>query len=564
MITFQNVSFSYPNSIKPAINNISFTIHRGELVLITGVSGSGKSTLLKCINGLVPHFSGGSISGKITIDGHDPVKESPKSLCQVVGFVFQDPECQFVMDRVEDEIAFVLENFDFPPQEIEERINKALSSFDLNDLRYRNISNLSGGEQQKVAIASVLALQPSILVLDEPTSQLDPESADNLLQILKDLNEHENLTIILSEHRLERVVPYTNRIIHLDAQGNLEAAGHPRQVLQNIDIEIPLIEAAKILEWKSMPLSVDEAKYIAQHEGSVPDIHIKNKKRNSNVILFPQVVFHMSDPVSYDNPLIQINNLSFSYNGISALSGVSLNLYQGEIAVLMGVNGAGKSTLARCIVGLLRPQYGNILFAGKDLSDLTVAEICRDIAFLPQDPNMMLFADKVEDELWITLRNHRIEIPPISPLKLLKQLGLSDKANQYPRDLSTGERQRVALGAILVTKPSAILLDEPTRGLDYAAKRKLVELLKTWQVEGKAILLITHDVEFAAQIADTVIILDQGKIIQQGKAKEIFSQFSPYITQIAQVFPGHGWITIKDIGAESPNLRTEITKTCFS
>ncbi|MEN6300994.1 MAG: ABC transporter ATP-binding protein, partial [Anaerolineaceae bacterium] len=297
MITFQNVSFSYPNSIKPAINNISFTIHRGELVLITGVSGSGKSTLLKCINGLVPHFSGGSISGKITIDGHDPVKESPKSLCQVVGFVFQDPECQFVMDRIEDEIAFVLENFDFPPLEIEERINKALSSFDLNDLRYRNISNLSGGEQQKVAIASVLALQPSILVLDEPTSQLDPESADNLLQILKDLNEHENLTIILSEHRLERVVPYTDRIIHLDAHGNLEAAGHPRQVLQKLDIEIPLIEAAKILEWKSIPLSVDEANYIAQHEETVSDIHIKNKKRNSNVILFPQVVFHMLDPV---------------------------------------------------------------------------------------------------------------------------------------------------------------------------------------------------------------------------------------------------------------------------
>ena len=538
MISFQNVSFSYPNAAKPAIKDISFTIDKGEMVLLTGVSGSGKSTLLRCINGLVPHFSGGSISGRISVDGHEPIKESPKSLCHVVGFVFQDPESQFIMDQVEDEIAFVLENFALPPGEIEKRIDKVLSILQLKDLRNRQINTLSGGEQQRVAIASVLALQPSILVLDEPTSQLDPQSAESLLYTLKDLNENQNLTVILSEHRLERIIPFCDRIIHLNHQGYLKAQGHPTQVFQQINIEVPLIEAAKTLNWQSIPLTINEARQFFQQQNHP----ITN---NDNPIAHTDETFP-SEKNCYKT-LIQVKNLNFSYNSVPVIRDINLDIKQGETVVLMGVNGAGKSTLLRCLVGLLRPQSGEILFAGKDIRNLSIADISREVAYLPQDPNMMLFADRVEDELWITLRNHRIQIPPITPQKLLSQLGLLEKAEQYPRDLSTGERQRVALGAVLVTKPQAILLDEPTRGLDYAAKKNLIELLKIWQLEDKAILLITHDVEFAAQVADSVIILDHGEIIKQGKAKDIFAHYSPYMTQLAQVFPNTGWITEKDI-----------------
>lgn len=538
MISFQNVSFSYPNAAKPAIKDISFTIDKGEMVLLTGVSGSGKSTLLRCINGLVPHFSGGSISGRISVDGHEPIKESPKSLCHVVGFVFQDPESQFIMDQVEDEIAFVLENFALPPGEIEKRIDKVLSILQLKDLRNRQINTLSGGEQQRVAIASVLALQPSILVLDEPTSQLDPQSAESLLYTLKDLNENQNLTVILSEHRLERIIPFCDRIIHLNHQGYLEAQGHPRQVFQQINIEVPLIEAAKTLNWQSIPLTINEARQFFQQQN-------QSITNNDNPIVHTDETFPPEK--NFHKTLIQVKNLNFSYNSVPVIRDINLDIKQGETVVLMGVNGAGKSTLLRCLVGLLRSQSGEILFAGKDIRHLSIADICREVAYLPQDPNMMLFADRVEDELWITLRNHRIQIPPITPQKLLSQLGLLEKAEQYPRDLSTGERQRVALGAVLVTKPQAILLDEPTRGLDYAAKKNLIELLKIWQLEDKAILLITHDVEFAAQVADSVIILDHGKIIKQGKAKDIFAHYSPYMTQLAQAFPNTGWITEKDI-----------------
>ncbi|MBN1536961.1 MAG: ABC transporter ATP-binding protein [Anaerolineales bacterium] len=548
MINFQNVGFTYPNSSKPALRNISFTLNRGEMVLVTGVSGSGKSTLLRCINGLVPHFSGGMISGKIMVDGHDPVKESPKALCQVVGFVFQDPESQFVMDQVEAEIAFVLENFALPPEEIQKRLDSVLSLLKLENFRGRPITSLSGGEQQRIAIASVLTLKPSILILDEPTSQLDPASAENLLQVLKDLNKNNNLTIILSEHRLERVIPYADRVIHLGQQGFLKALGHPRDVFQKIGVEVPLIEMAKKLKWESVPLSVEEARNYAREYRANSKIGIENQASiNGKNHIDPHNDSKPAVKTLKNPPFIQVTDLGFSYNGVPALLDVNLDIQPGETVVLMGENGAGKSTLLRCIVGLLKPQQGKIFLNGEDICRKSVAGICKSIAYLPQDPNMMLFADHVEDELKITLQNHRLDNAPISPQKLLFQLGLAGKAHRYPRDLSTGERQRVALGAVLVTQPGAILLDEPTRGLDYAAKKGLKDLLKDQQSEGKAILLITHDVEFAAQIADRVIILDTGKIIKQGSPKEIFSSFPPFITQISQVFPDSGWITPQDI-----------------
>jgi energy-coupling factor transport system ATP-binding protein len=276
---------------------------------------------------LVPHFSGGTISGRICIDGHDPIRESPKALCHIVGFVFQDPESQFVMDRVEDEIAFALENFAYPPNEIKQRIDRILSILNLKELQYRQISTLSGGEQQRVAIASVLALQPSVLILDEPTSQLDPISADNLLQTLKDLNKNQKLTVILSEHRLERVLPYTDRLIHLDQHGTLKGMGKPRDIFQEIDIAVPIIEVAKNLKWKSIPLSVEEALILARGNG----MQLKNfKNKPSPIDVRTSHIDESQDmeKISQPLPLVQVNDLSFSYNSKEVLSGVTLDINQ--------------------------------------------------------------------------------------------------------------------------------------------------------------------------------------------------------------------------------------------
>jgi energy-coupling factor transport system ATP-binding protein len=542
VITISNLSFTYPGARVPALQGVTLQIPDGELCLVMGPSGSGKSTLLRCINGLVPHFSGGSLSGKIRVNELDPAALSPREMSRMVGFVFQDPETQFVVDRVEDEIAFSLENTALPREEMENRVQEAMSLLELTSLRARRLDTLSGGEMQRVAIAAALVLKPSILVLDEPTSQLDPHSAEEVLEALVQLNLQLGLTVILAEHRLERVLPHTDRIIYLsqDFPGGL--SGSPRDVLSKIDLNPPMVVLGKALSWKPLPLTVAEAQRCAEQthldklsaSESMPS-------RNGSRTYEPGKAF------------ILASGVTVSYGSVLALRGVDLSLYPGEIAVMMGLNGAGKSTLLRALIGLTPLKSGSIQVDGKDIAGRSVADICQQVGYLPQDPNALLFADKVKEELSITLRNHHLDGNSLSlqPEKLLYQLGIGDKADAYPRDLSTGERQRVALGAVMVTHPGALLLDEPTRGLDYAAKQTLLALLKTWRSEGMAILLVTHDVELAVQAADRIILLENGMVPAEGVPAEVLARFPTFASQVAKIFPGRGWLTVNDVLGET-------------
>jgi energy-coupling factor transport system ATP-binding protein len=538
MISFSHVSYTYPETTRLALQDVSLQLPDGAFTLVTGPSGAGKSTLLRCINGLVPHFSGGVLEGTVNVDGLDPVEATPRILSRHVGFVFQDPEAQFVVDRVEDEIAFALENAALPRQEMRVRVEEVLGLLELTALRDRRMETLSGGERQRVAIAAALALRPHILVLDEPTSQLDPQSAEEVLQALVRLNTDLGLTIVLAEHRLERVLPFVDHLVHLSDTGAVVASGPPRQVLPHIDLAPPLVTLAKMLHWEPLPLTVKEGRQFAQ-AWRPPAAHRATQ---------PAPTAKSSASPHTNGSYLQARDLAVGYAGRPVLEGVSLDVWPGEIVVLMGRNGAGKTTLLKSMVGLLRPQRGQLKVAGQELAGRDVAEICQHVGYLPQDPNALLFADTVLQELFITLRNHgQAAHPPIAPYALLQRLGLADKEGAYPRDLSAGERQRVALGAVTVTRPGALLLDEPTRGLDYAAKRTLVELLRGWRDEGMAILLVTHDVELAATAADRVLLMSQGQIIAAGDPAQVLGSSPLFAPQVARLFPGSGWLTPDDV-----------------
>lgn len=527
MIIFQAVTYSYPHAPEPVLRDISCHIPSGSFALVVGASGAGKSTFVRCINGLVPHFTGGVLAGTIRVGGLDPVLLGPDEMSHLVGCVFQDPESQAVMDTVEDEIAFALEHTGMARETMRVRVEETLDLLELGRLRSRRLERLSGGERQRVAIAVALALRPRILVLDEPTSQLDPQSAEDVLQALVRLNHDLGLTIILVEHRLERVLPFIDLMITIDTQGQLQS-GAPQQILEQLSLTPPLITLAKALGWSPLPLTIKEG------------------LRFSRQLQLPLPKPAQHAAMERTEPVIEVEQLSAGYPGRPVLHDLSFRLAKGEIVALLGRNGAGKTTLLQCLVGLIRPAQGRIQVGGRDTAGLDVATICRQVGYVPQNPNALLFADTVREELQITLHNHRIVAPErINPL--LETLQLAHKAQAYPRDLSVGERQRVALGAIMVTEPQALLLDEPTRGLDYAAKQRLAGLLRTWQAAGKAILIVTHDVEFAAELASRVIVLGEGRLIADGPLVDIIGASPLFAPQVARLFPGSGWLTPRDV-----------------
>ena len=557
MITFDHVSYRYPTAEALALRDVSFHIPAGEMVLVMGPSGAGKSTLLRCLNGLVPHFSGGVLSGRVTVAGRDPVRATPQVMSRYVGFVFQDPEAQFVMDRVEDEVAFALENAALPRAEMHERVASVLDLLELTPLRHRRVTTLSGGEKQRVAMAAALAVlaspdapigvkgtRPQILVLDEPTSQLDPAAADEVLRALRRLNAELGITVVLSEHRVARVAPFVDRIVHMPARGALVMVGPPREVLCHVAAAPPVTALGKALGWSPLPLSVAEAR------GNVG----QSPARSEGIARSPSPTRGFGNPLGAkgseaSEPVIAARGLEVSYGREPVLRGVDLTLRAGEIGALVGPNGAGKTTLLKCLVGLLRPQRGEVKVAGASIAGREVADICREVGYLPQDPNALLFAETVIEELRITLRNHGLapsDLRPSSPRALLDRLGLMEHAQSYPRDLSVGERQRVALGAIMVAGPRALLLDEPTRGLDLGAKERLAALLRDFRADGMAILLVTHDVELVAAVADRVWRLQAGEIVARGRPAEVLrgDRFAP---QMARLFPGAGWLTVEDV-----------------
>jgi energy-coupling factor transport system ATP-binding protein len=529
MLTFDHVSYTYPGALAPALHDVSLTIAEGEFVLLAGASGAGKSTFLRCINGLVPHFYGGRFGGQVTIAGYNTRTHQPRDLAHVVGFVFQDPEAQMVVEIVEDEIVFGMENAGIERQVMRRRVEEVLDQLEIAHLRRRHVATLSGGERQRVAIAAAIAAQPQVLVLDEPTSQLDPHAAEEVVTALQKLNADLGLTIILSEHRLERVVQYADRLLLFERQidqSPIITDGAPRDVLRNSGIAPPVAALGNILGWQPLPLTIKEARRHVVAQGldqTRPDAEASGYTSQS-----------LPSQATFDQQLaLALNNLSVEIDGQDVVYRVSLGAAHGELVAIMGRNGAGKTTLLRAIMGLIDLTHGRVVVDERDITRMPTEERARVIGYVPQDPRTLLFRETVEDELRWTLRNLRPhDIHDSLIQRTLERLGIAHLAHVHPRDVSGGEQQRVALAAVLVAEPRVLLMDEPTRGLDYQAKG------------------------LVAGCADRVVLLGDGEVIVDGPPAEIMNDSLIFSSQIGKLFRNQRWLTVNDAlrGLDSQHL----------
>ena len=529
IITVDGLTYRYPDTDAPALKELGWAVAPGEFVTVTGPSGSGKSTLLRCLNGLTPHFSGGVFNGVVTVAGQDTRQYSPRALARVTGFVFQDPEAQFVTNRVDDELAFGMEQLGVPPLTMRKRVEEVLDLLGIAALRDREIATLSGGERQRVAVAAALALQPAILALDEPTSQLDPWGAEEVLAALTRLNEDLGLTVVLAEHRLERVVAHADRLTVLASGGTVALDGAPRDVLAQADVtSLPALFAlGHRLGWDPLPLSIKDGRAAQRQDAALGRLPAPPPP----------------DPAPPGGaPIVALRRVSAGWDRRPVLREIDLEVRPGEVVALMGRNGSGKTTLLRLIAGLHRPSSGKIAVAGRDTASLHPADIAQTVGYLPQNPTTLFFAETVAEELAFTRKHHPATAK--DSLLTLATLGLAHAIERNPRDLSGGERERAALAAVLVGGPRVLLLDEPTRGMDAARKRALATTIATLRADGVAVLLATHDVELVAAVASRVILLGDGRVIADGGPRAILSGSLTFTTAINKLY-GDGFLTRK-------------------
>lgn len=527
----ENLTYYYPDAEKPALSGINLSIKEGEFVLVAGASGSGKSSLARVLAGLIPDFYGGRFGGKVYFQENEMRAIDRRKLARQVGMVFQDPEKQLVMTGVEAEIAFGLENLGLPQKEMFRRVAEVISFLGLAELKQEFTASLSGGQKQKLALAAVLAMQPQVLVLDEPTSQLDPVAAEDFFNLVRRLNEEMGFTVVLIEQRLERCFHLADRVVIMEG-GRVVQDGAPDQaarwaVRSGGSLIPPVARFFSVLGFPSLPVTVKEGRRQLRQSFSGwpvsgrPDLRKAPASRSTG-----------------QTPLLEAKNLWFAYtNGREALQDINLKVNAGEFVAILGENGAGKSTLLKNVVGLLQPGRGKVLIKGSDISENRGRHPGRLVAYLSQNPNDYLFQDTVEDELLFTLKNFGMEDDGIVD-ELLEELQIGCHRRVNPRDLSSGERQRVALASVLVTRPELLVLDEPTRGLDYRLKAGLGSFLAGRAAAGAGVVLVTHDVEFAAEYASRVIMMFAGRVVSDGARHETLGQSVFYSTQIGKLCRG--------------------------
>jgi energy-coupling factor transporter ATP-binding protein EcfA2 len=517
VLRIEDLTYTYPRATRPALRGVDVELAEGEFVVVAGASGSGKSTLLRAAGGLVPHFHGGELAGRVVVAGMDTRDHGPGHLAAVAGSLFQDPETQVVMGTVRAEIAFPLENRGWPAAATARGVEEVALALGIAGLLERPTSELSGGELQRVALAASLAGRPRIVLLDEPTSQLDPVAGDELVWLLRRLNEEWGTTVVLADHRLERCLGAADRVLAVH-DGEVVCDAPPREFLEWAAIHAPALETpgARLFERAGLrppPAGVKDARAILRSHGLLtdgqPSFELAEVKRRRSRGPAPALRF---DRVWKEWP-----------RGGTALRGASFEVAPGERVALMGRNGAGKSTLLRCTMGLEKPTRGRVETSGR-------------VALLLQYPGDYLVHERVADE---------------AGPEALRAAGFDGLAERHPGDLSGGERQRLALAVVLGSGdlPAAVCLDEPTRGLDRALKADLVALLRRLAAQGAAVLVATHDTEFAAAVAQRVVLLGDGRPVADGPAAEVLCGGWYFATETARILGGAEGALLPEEGA---------------
>ncbi|CAG9608776.1 ABC transporter ATP-binding protein [Pseudoneobacillus rhizosphaerae] len=524
-IELKHVSFTYPSADNAAIDDFSLSIEKGEFVVLFGSSGSGKSTVLRLLKKEIqPH---GVLKGEMMINGHSLSQDGMPS--SQVGFVFQDPENQVVADDVLHEVVFGLENMGVMTNEMRSRVAEMVHFFGAESLLHRKTHELSGGMKQQINLASVLLMQPDILLLDEPTAQLDPVSAREFLDMLVRLNEEFGMTIILAEHRLDDVFTIADKIVLLK-NGKCIAEGEPKQVIETIwdsqeqpfipNIPTLYLSTTKKENRRDIPLSVKEGRNWVQELNLIGQS--KENRAHKEI---------------QDKKLLEVKDLLFQYRkeGAAVLNELDFTLNKGEIYALLGGNGSGKSTLLKILVGILKPINGKVTLLDKPLKAWKSLEIAKKVGYLPQNPKIFFVHDSVEKEINDTMQKWNIT-NQTEVNNLLQRLGISHLLHNHPYDLSGGELQKAALACVLLRKPDILLLDEPTKGLDPISKDSFSKILHNLQEEGITVVMSTHDIEFAAQNATKCGMMFQGNITSENEPKEFFKGNYFYTTMVQRLF----------------------------
>ncbi len=515
-ISIQDLSFTYAETTRPALQHVNGEVEEGTFVVIMGHEGAGKSTLCYSLNALVPRFFRGKYAGRVVVHDVEVARARVAEMSRRVGLVLQDFEAQLFSTSVELEVAFGPENLRLPRDEIERRIDRYLRFVGLTDMRRREPASLSGGQKQRLAIASVLALEPPILAMDEPTTDLDPVGREEVLSV-SDLLRQEQRTLVVVDQDPDTAVDADQ--VWLMREGEMVAQGPPRRVLTDLALlescgvqPPPTVALFQALGWPGQPLTVEEAIALIREHGLARPRPLQAPAAQTN-----------GRPV-----ILELRDVDYVYptRAVEALKGVNLQIREGEFLALVGQNGSGKTTLAKHLNGLLKPTRGEVLFRGRPLGEIRRTEMARHVGYVFQNPDHQIFSNTVREEVGFSLRMTGMDPKAVEErvAEALAVVGLSGYEEEVPFTLTKGERQRVAVASVLAAQPQVIILDEPTTGLDYRHQRSMMEMLRDLHRRGHTVIIITHSMWVAAEYAERVVVMKDGQILLDAPTRAAFAQ----------------------------------------
>ena len=540
IIEMRDVSFSYGNpdgaAASKALDSVSLAVNAGEFVGVIGPSGAGKSTLASVMSGAIPHHFTGQLFGETFVDGRDTCEITLTDISHIVGSVLQDIDAQMVASVVEDEMLFGLENYGVPHDQIEERITRALATVGFDSMRNREIATLSGGQKQKLAIAAILALEPRVVVLDEPTAALDPASSRLVFETLKEVNERLGVTVLVIEQKVALLSEFCGRILVMD-RGKIAFDGTPHEVFRNnaelraMGVDSPRVaRISHSFVEKGLVERCEPCLNVGEAAGLISSLVGERNPEDAYVdeILRP-VATSPHAPAARPHaegaePVVTLRGVTFAYpNHGAAVKDLEMTVYPGELVGVVGQNGAGKTTLTKLLNGLLKPSAGEVRIAGLSTREVPTSAIAAKCATLFQNPDRQLCKDTVLEEVAFGLELQGVATPEAQERarKVATRFGLP--LDESPFSLSRGQRQMVALASVVVTEPEVILLDEPTSGLDYRECMTVMETVREMAENGSAVIMVCHDMEVVSDFAERLVVMAEGEILDRGPASEIFA-----------------------------------------